>query len=131
MWETATTRPRVLVVDDEENLRVSLGQILSFEYDVTVCAGGREALALLGEGRRFAVILCDLMMPGMSGMDFYDALATVAPDERPRVVFLTGGAFTQRAREFLSAVNNARLEKPFEVDELRTAVAAAVRATAP
>lgn len=124
------SRPRVLIVDDEENLRVSLGQILSLEYDVSVCASGREALALIEGGRRFEVILCDLMMPGMSGMDFYESLAAVAPEERARVVFLTGGAFTARARDFLSNVANNRLEKPFDVQELRDVVAAVARATA-
>lgn len=125
-------RPRVLIVDDEENLRVSLGQILSLDHDVTVCAGAREALDRLGEGARFEVILCDLMMPGMSGMDFYESLTALAPDQTARVVFLTGGAFTPRARDFLRAVSNPHLEKPFEVDELRAVVAdAAARATGP
>lgn len=124
------SRPRVLIVDDEENLRVSLGQILSLDYDVAVCASGREALALIEGGRRFEAILCDLMMPGMSGMDFYESLASVAPEQRARVVFLTGGAFTARARDFLSSVTNHRLEKPFEVQELRDVVAAVACATA-
>ena len=126
------SRPHVLIVDDEENLRVSLGQILSLDYDVAVCASGREALALIEGGRRFEAILCDLMMPGMSGMDFYESLTALAPDQTARVVFLTGGAFTPRARDFLRAVSNPHLEKPFEVDELRAVVAdAAARATGP
>lgn len=129
MRETSgPSRPRVLVVDDEENLRSSLGQILAFDYDVTVCANGREALDHLAAGARFDALLCDLMMPGMSGMDLYDALGAVAPAQRARVVFLSGGAFTPRAREFLRQTPNPRLEKPFDVDELRAMVASVIAA---
>lgn len=120
----AAPRPRVLVVDDEENLRASLGQILAFEFDVTVCAGGAEALALIDGGARFDALLVDLMMPGMSGMDLHARLAERAPEQSARVVFLTGGAFTQRARDFLRATPNPRLEKPFDVEQLRATVAA-------
>lgn len=122
------SRPRVLVVDDEENLRTSLGQILAFEFEVTVCADGREALARIEAGARFDVLLVDLMMPTLSGMDLYARLTAVAPELASRVVFLTGGAFTARAREFLRETPNPRLEKPFDVEQLcATVVAVAAR----
>ncbi|MBI5478717.1 MAG: response regulator [Deltaproteobacteria bacterium] len=93
---------------------------------ITVLAGwllGLPARARLGRGERFDVILCDLMMPVMTGMELYDELGRVAPEQRERVVFLTGGAFTPTARSFLSQVPNPRLEKPFDVDELLAVVA--------
>jgi CheY-like chemotaxis protein len=123
-----TARARVLVVDDEENLRASLGQILAYDYDVTVCASGREVLALLAAGRRFDAVLCDLMMPGMSGAALYDAIAAAAPEQLPSVVFLTGGAYTPAARAFMDRVPNPRLEKPFDVAELRAALRAVISA---
>ncbi len=62
--------------------------------------------------------LCDLLMPEMSGVELFQHLEAEAPDQCERVVFLTGGAFTPRAQEFLSRVPNARLEKPFDLDDL-------------
>lgn len=120
MGETAARpRPRVLVVDDEANLRASLGQILSTDYDVTVCAEAVEALRLITDGACFDAILCDLLMPRMTGADLYEALEVQAPSQAASMAFLTGGAFTARAREFLQRVSNPRLEKPFTVSELR------------
>jgi CheY-like chemotaxis protein len=81
-----------------------------------------EALARIARGDRFDVILCDLMMPQMTGMDFYEALTRAAPEQVMRLVFMTGGAFTPASREFLDRVPNARIEKPFEVQNLRLMV---------
>jgi CheY-like chemotaxis protein len=63
----------------------------------------------------------------MTGMDVYDALVQKNIFQASRLVFLTGGAFTPRAREFLADVANHRLEKPFEVEQLRTLVNGLVR----
>ena len=70
------------------------------------------------------MVLCDLMMPGLSGMELHERLARSAPEVARRMVFLTGGAFTDGAREFLARVPNPRIEKPFEPSALREAVAA-------
>jgi len=55
-------------------------------------------------------------------MDFYEGLSRVAPEQVPRIVFMTGGAFTPSARAFLDKVPNARMEKPFDVQNLRLMV---------
>lgn len=115
-------RASVLIIDDETNLRISLGQILAMEHQVTLMASAREALAAFTAGKRFDVVLCDLMMPEMSGIELYDTLTTVAPDQIPRMIFLTGGAFTSRAQAFLERIENPRIEKPFELDTLRTLI---------
>jgi CheY-like chemotaxis protein len=78
-------------------------------------------------GERFDVILSDLMMPQMTGMDLFGELARRVPEAVPRVVFLTGGAFTPRARDFLEQVPNNRLEKPIDPGLLAQAVAALLR----
>ena len=62
------------------------------------------------------------MMPEMSGVDFHSELASQEPELAARVIFLTGGAFTVRAREFLDRVPNARLDKPFDSECLRAMV---------
>ena len=64
----------------------------------------------------------DLMMPAMTGMELFDRLVEVAPDQASRVIFLSGGAFTPQAREFLGRVKNARMDKPFETQALRELV---------
>jgi FixJ family two-component response regulator len=67
------------------------------------------------------------MMPEITGMDLHAALAKMAPDQADRIVFMTGGAFTTRAREFLGEVRNARLEKPFDVNTLRALIYSLLR----
>jgi CheY-like chemotaxis protein len=82
-----------------------------------------EALATIVAGERFDVIFCDLMMPSMSGMDLHAAIAEKAPAMLGRMVFMTGGAFTDRARAFLDRVTNLKLDKPVSKNGLRETVA--------
>jgi CheY-like chemotaxis protein len=110
------------VVDDEPMIVKIVKRTLSAEHDVVALDRAPDALGRIEEGERFDVILCDLIMPVMTGMEFYESLGAVAPDQVPKVVFLTGGAFTLRAREFLDTVPNFRLEKPFELAALRSMV---------
>lgn len=114
-------RGRILVVDDEPLVARSIRLVLS-DHDVTVVTGARAALALLGGGESFDVILCDLMMAEMTGMDFHAALSTSHPELVPRVVFMSGGAFTAAAQAFLDTATNERLEKPFGPGVLRSLI---------
>jgi CheY-like chemotaxis protein len=111
-------RGRILVVDDEPIVCFSLERLLSSEGDVVALTSARKALASIEQGDRFDVILCDLMMPEMDGPVLYEELCKLAPTQAERMLFVTGGAFTPRAREFLERVPNARIEKPFEVGAL-------------
>jgi PAS domain S-box-containing protein len=123
----ASRRGHVLIVDDDEGIARSVERILGRDHHVTAVASGREALALLDAGQEFDVILCDLMMPQMTGMDVYDELSAKHPGRASSLVFVTGGAFTARAQEFLGAVSNGRVEKPFDVEGLRALVNGRVR----
>jgi signal transduction histidine kinase/ActR/RegA family two-component response regulator len=118
----AARRGRVLVVDDDPSVAQSVKRLLRGEHDVDVRTSAREALDLVAAGERFDAILCDLIMPNMTGMDLHAALTRVAPDQASRLIVLTGGAFTARARQFLDAVKNVRIEKPFDPEALRRAV---------
>lgn len=118
----ATRRGRVLVIDDDPMITSVVRRVLSAEHDVLLLTGAEEALSCISAGQRFDVILCNVMMPVVTGMDFYERLAEQLPDQSARIVFLTGGAFTLRAREFLDKVPNARLEKPFDTQNLRSVV---------
>jgi nitrogen-specific signal transduction histidine kinase/CheY-like chemotaxis protein len=116
-----TFRGRVLVVDDEALVGRAVRRALA-EHDVVVETCARRALARLASDEPFGVILCDMMMPGMTGMELYAELAARRPRDAERVVFFTGGAFTPAARHFLDAVSNPRLEKPFDTNALRALV---------
>jgi signal transduction histidine kinase len=112
------TRGRVLIVDDEVALGRALRRTLSSRHDVTVLASGQQALDRMEAGERFDAILLDVMMPELGGMEVYERIHEIAPRQAKRVVFLTGGAFSAKAREFLDRVINPRLEKPIDTHTL-------------
>jgi CheY-like chemotaxis protein/two-component sensor histidine kinase len=116
-------RRRVLVIDDEPALAAMIRRVLSKTCDVELASDGREGLARLEKDEPYDIVLCDLMMPDMTGMDVYAEVAKRRPGLEARFVFMTGGAFTPRATDFLAQVPNRRLEKPFETALLRAIVA--------
>ncbi|MFL5352000.1 ATP-binding protein [Archangium sp.] len=115
---TGGPRGRVLVIDDEPMLCSAVERILRPHHDVVFTTLAAEVLPRLEAGEHFDLILCDLMMPRMNGMDFHAALHRLRPELTGRVIFLTGGAFTAQARTFLERVPNRRVEKPFDARAL-------------
>jgi nitrogen-specific signal transduction histidine kinase len=120
-------RARVLVIDDEPAIGIALRRTLQDDHDVDAVTSARSALDLLDAGRRFDLILCDMMMPEQTGEGLHAELAGKLPDQAERMVFLTGGAFTPGARAFLDRVNNVCLEKPFDGDAVRALCARMIR----
>lgn len=119
---SARRRGRILVVDDEPMIAKAVQRTLSSEHDVVAIVSADEALKRIVAGERFDVILCDLMMPQMTGMDLHAELSRVAQEQADRMIFLTGGAFTSRARAFLDETPNQRVEKPFDGLHLRALI---------
>jgi CheY-like chemotaxis protein len=117
----ATRRGRVLVIDDDPILRALMGKTLGEDHDVVCAVDGRHALELL-VGTSFDVILCDLMMPRMTGVEFYAELERVRPELAACTIFITGGAFTPDACDFLEGAAGRCLEKPIELGALRALV---------
>jgi CheY-like chemotaxis protein len=115
-------RARILVVDDEPFVGASIRRALGREHEVVVVSSARQALEMVRGGAVFDVLLSDLLMPDMSGMDLYRELWQTDPELASRTLFLTGGAFTPAARSFLEQEQVVCLEKPFEVLALREAV---------
>jgi signal transduction histidine kinase/CheY-like chemotaxis protein len=116
-------RGRILVVDDEEPIGRSVSRLLRREHDVVCTISAHEALAALAQPLRFDVILCDLTMPGTSGIEFHAQLDRTDPALARRMVFMTGGALTATSRAFLAALPDRCLEKPCDPAGLRQIVA--------
>ncbi|MBK8694315.1 MAG: PAS domain S-box protein [Deltaproteobacteria bacterium] len=113
-----SVRPRLLLVDDERNVRSVLEALLKGRYDVTPVASVAEARERITESGDWQLILCDLMMPEVTGMDLYDWVEQEHRALASRMVFMTGGAFTARARELLDRLPDRWIEKPFDFEQL-------------
>ena len=118
---------RVLVIDDERLVGDAIARALSEENHVEVVTDAQEALTRIAAGQMYDVVLCDLMMPVVTGMDLYAEVLRAAPKMAGRIVFMTGGAFTPRARAFLESIGNPCLEKPIDMGKLRSLLAKAGR----
>jgi signal transduction histidine kinase len=114
----ARRRGRVLVIDDEPALAAALARSIAADYEVVVQDSGRSALDLLRCDGAFDAILCDLCLPGVSGIDVYQELCASAPALAERVIFVTGGTFSAHERDFLARVPNPALDKPFDLSTL-------------
>ncbi len=119
-------RLRVLVVDDEPKVGISMKRMLRGD-EVEVLDDARDALAVLKRDRGYDAVLCDLMMPDVTGMDLYAEVRAIDPAFARRFVFMTGGAFTPRARAFVADVPNITLEKPFDSERVRSAITTTLR----
>jgi len=113
-------RARILIIDDEPLLGQTLRFAFQDRHDVEVAASGRDALERLAADSSFDLVLCDLMMPDVSGEHVFHAVRDRSPSLLPRFVFMTGGAFTERAQEFLAQFEGRQLEKPFNIDEVES-----------
>jgi signal transduction histidine kinase len=116
-------RRRILVVDDEPAVLSAIEGLLEDAHEVVTAESGRAALDLLASGAAFDLILCDLHMPEVAGMQLYQTLSASHPEQADRIVFMTGGAFTESSRRFLAARPGPVLQKPIDLDSLLTLLA--------
>lgn len=130
----ATRAPHLLLVDDEPAIRLALQRyLLRRGWTVESCASGVDAYARLvsaGADTEIDAILCDVKMPGMSGIEFYRVLERERPHFLSRLVLATGDVASADVAEFLSSVRCPILEKPFALAQLAEAlVSVSTRAT--
>jgi signal transduction histidine kinase/CheY-like chemotaxis protein len=111
-------RRRVLAVDDEALLLKAYRRMIGDAHELTTALGGYEALRLIERDPGFDVVLCDLQMPEMSGMELHAAVRSRMPELGERFVFVTGGAFSADARRFLEESVAAVIQKPFRLEDL-------------
>ena len=118
--DTRLPRARILIVEDDRALRFIFERSLATDHDVVAVPSGMDALHLVRRGERYDLILCDLMMPGMTGMALHADVARWRPAQARRMVFLTGGATTEESAAFLQA--HPWLKKPVSPSRLQEAV---------
>ena len=121
-------RGRSLVVDDEDGILTLLKGVLGPAHEVVCVASGKEGQALLAQDASFDLILCDLMMPEVTGMALHHWITQRHPALAGKVIFMTGGVFTSQASEYVASAGVPVLDKPFKKDALRKRVAELVQA---
>ncbi len=110
----------MLFADDEPLIRRIAHQLLA-PHDVVTAASGRAAIELL-ESQQFDVVICDLQMPDLGGVDVYEWIVSRKPELADRIAFTTGGAFTESARRFVGESALRVVQKPFDVERVRRVV---------
>jgi signal transduction histidine kinase len=118
----SSRRAKVLVVDDEPLVAAAVRRQLAGEHDVEVVTSGADALARVRRGERFDIVLCDLVMPGMTGVQLAAELERIAPAQAQALLFMTGGAFTESMKQFAEAHAGQLLQKPVDPEALRRRV---------
>jgi CheY-like chemotaxis protein len=118
----------VLVIDDEAMVAKSLQLVLAGEFDVSRTTDPQQALEWLSGGQSFDVILCDVMMPNINGVELRNRVEQFSPNQAARIVFITGGLLLPHVRVLLDSVPNTCLEKPLDLDGLRELIRRRVRA---
>jgi DNA-binding response OmpR family regulator len=120
-----SVRPRVLIVDDQDTVRVAIASLLSKRgCDVVTAESGQAALARV-RAEYFDVLLCDVRMPGMSGLELLSE-ALLLDNDLP-VLMLSGAGDMATARDALARGAMDYLRKPIELDELDEAIRSATR----
>jgi signal transduction histidine kinase len=119
--EPVGVRARILVIDDAAPLGRAISRGLA-EYDVTVVTRAEEAFARLAANEPFDVVVCDVVMPELSGRAVHERLRSDWPELARRTIFMTAGAFTPESREFVRGTSQPVLTKPFTIDELCAAI---------
>ena len=117
----------ILVIDDEASIREVLLVLLSRDgHEVETVAEGLAALERLAE-RDFDLIITDVRMPGVDGIDFYNRVRAWNPAVAERIIFTTGDIVNPVTRDFLASVQNRHLQKPFSLAEVRDVITAMLR----
>ncbi len=115
-------RARILVVDDDQLVSRGIARVLGHDHDVVTVSGGQEAVERLVSGEPFDLVLCDLHMPEVTGMDVWEEIRKRAPGLESKLIFMSGGIFTPRALEFSRTVANMVIDKPIDSRALRALI---------
>ncbi|HYH96385.1 hybrid sensor histidine kinase/response regulator [Hyalangium sp.] len=112
-------RRKVLLIDDEPAVGTAVRRLLRDMHEVEALQDAREALKRIASGTRYDAIVCDVMMPEMNGVQFFQELERSAPELARRTGLMSGGVFSPQAMEFIESRAVELLHKPFERESLR------------
>jgi len=113
------SRARIMVVDDEPAICQFLSQVLSEEgHNVETINNASAALERL-KCERYSLILLDIRMKGMDGIELYRHMGKIAPSLQRRVIFITGDTLTSNTRSFLDRTKARYIAKPFDAERLK------------
>jgi|SRR5579859_2081065 len=115
---TRVKRRRALIIDDEAFVVDALVSILGETFEVEGTTNARAALRRLLDGEPFQLILCDVTMAPLGGLDLRDRLHAANPEAAACIVFMTGGVADPAARRRLAAMPNKCVTKPVTGDEV-------------
>ncbi|NNM58744.1 MAG: response regulator [Legionellales bacterium] len=119
----AMEKRKLLIIDDEPYLLKSIERLLGHYHHVTTALGGKAGLEMLTQkDSHFEVVLCDLSMPDLDGVDLYYSLCKENPPMKSRIIFMTGGAYIKKLEEFVKNEELIFIEKPFNLNELLAAI---------
>ena len=112
----------VLVIEDEPIIARVCSRILKIDgYNTDIADSGEMALEMVNK-REYNIYICDIKMPGMSGIEFYNYIKEQYPERINRLIMITGDLLSSDTREFLRDINIPYILKPFTPDELREAI---------
>src|ERR1700690_992826 len=110
----------ILAIEDEPVISREPVRVVKAEgFEVDLAGNGLVAKEMAGKVE-YDLYLCDIRMPGMNGMEFYEYLRRVHPGCETRMIFVSGDTMNNEVRAFLGNKSNLFLVKPFTPDELRT-----------
>ncbi len=113
------TGAKILVVDDETGVRELLSQVLTDEgHSVETLDNATDALERI-KGERYNLILLDIKLPGMSGVELYENVKGIARTLARRMVFITGDVIAPDTRDFLTRTRVPCITKPFDIEQLK------------
>jgi CheY-like chemotaxis protein len=115
-------RAKILVVDDEPSTLEFLSRLLTNEgHEVEAVSNAAEALEMI-KNKRYGLILLDIRMPGVSGIELYRRMQKIALSLVKRVMFITGDVMGADTEAFLSRTKAPYLTKPFDVNQLKNRI---------
>lgn len=119
--QSENTPLKILIIDDDPLVARVLNRALN-AHRVSVCIDGQKAKQILDSKVDYDLILCDLMMPNTTGMDVHQHVQNTCPHLLSTMVFISGGTFTQRARDFIASDEIKVLSKPIQMQNLMNLV---------
>ncbi len=113
-----SSRSRVLIVDDDPAVGRSFARVLALDAEVDVADVEPTALDRIERGESFDLVVCDVMMPGMTGPQLFYRVRAVDPGTAAAFVFVTGGA-TREEESRMRATGARCLSKPVAMETMR------------